>query len=357
MESCRSQIPPGIDYEIVLADGGSTDGTIEYLREQADVVLIEQGELLGAIKAFNAAGSAATGDYILPLNDDIIVQPGSIMRGLAYMLDHPSCGAGCFLQDRGGKDPHVEYMPTVRNGKSVQSPYIQTGIIPRWLWDHCGGWGDWGGRTYGGDNYISAKIYEAGYDIVPIRGTMIHDRTPVDELRKINNTRNLDGEKLYSNFPNGFIINSQPQIPNPLPKRKKCVYAPLYEPGWGHVQKLQKRGLRDALSKHYIVWEVDYTGGESVAEACGVWKPDLCLTQFHNADHKQDVASMRASSKVMVNWNGDFWPDQQLEERSIEMLAYFDLQTGVNNSLAREFKAKGIEYRFWPVSFEEGVLG
>lgn len=358
MDSVRSQIPPGVSYNFSIADAGSTDGTIEYLKEQSDVNLIEQGELTGAIKAFNLAASQATGDFLLIGNDDIEIEPGSIMNGLAYMLQNPACGAGCFFQDRAGKAPHVEHMQTVFNGKGTQSPYVQVGLIPRWLWDHCGGWGDFGGRTYGGDNYISAKIYEAGYQITPIEGTMIHDKTPTDELRAINNTQNTDGERLWEKFPRGFVINTIPQIENPLKTLKRCVYAPIYEPGHEVVQKAQKKGLREALAKKYLVWEVDYMAShENIGDACEVWKPDLCLTQLHNAClDGSELGRMRKNSKYMVNWNGDQWEEQQLEPKSIEMLRYFDLQTGVNNSLAPMFKEKGIPYRFWPISFEPSIL-
>lgn len=51
----------GLLYEIILVDGGSTDGTLEWCRQQSDVMLIEQGKLLGAVEAFNAYSPRAWG--------------------------------------------------------------------------------------------------------------------------------------------------------------------------------------------------------------------------------------------------------------------------------------------------------
>ena len=38
-------------YEVIVADGGSTDGSLEYMRNLANIKLIEQKKLTGAIKA------------------------------------------------------------------------------------------------------------------------------------------------------------------------------------------------------------------------------------------------------------------------------------------------------------------
>src|SRR4030042_1749906 len=153
MTSCRSQIPRGISYEFCICDGGATDGTLGWLKEQSDVVLLEHGELRGAIKAFNDAAKLATGDFLLIANDDIEILPGSIMRGLSYMINYTQVGAGCFYQDRAGLGTHVEVM-TTRNedGTPGSTPYLQVGLIPRFLWEYCGGWGDFGARAYGGGN-------------------------------------------------------------------------------------------------------------------------------------------------------------------------------------------------------------
>src|SRR5882672_1722124 len=79
VQSFRDNLLPGIQYEIVLVDGGSTDGTIEWAKNQTDVRLIEDGALLGAISAFTRGSFEAQGKYILLSNDDITFRSKSIL--------------------------------------------------------------------------------------------------------------------------------------------------------------------------------------------------------------------------------------------------------------------------------------
>jgi len=359
IRSARSSIPTGITYEFVVTDGGSTDGTIEWLKEQNDVVLIEHGELKGAIKAFNDAAAKAIGMYVIPANDDIIFIDDTIELLLSHIIEHPDVGAGCCYQDREGKHWHVEHMQVIHdNGTSMLTPYVQVGIIPRWLWNYCGGWGDFGSNTYGGDNYVSAKIMEAGYKIEAVDGARIHDLTPYDELRKHNNEINIggrDGKKFYEAFPDGVKYNSEPQIVNPLASLKKILYAPIFEAGHD-VQIQQKTGLRTALQKLGAVWEVNHHGGnESIAAAAKKWKPNFVLTQIHDAnkDRVAEMSSVRSCTKDwMVNWVGDVWPEQQKTPEYLAMLRNFDLHTGVNYSLKELYDKMSIPYHYWQIGFE-----
>ena len=95
-----------LTYKLYIADGGSRDGTIEYLRTQSDVHLIEQGELLGAVRAFNAAYRAAIdddADYICTFNDDItFLNDGApeLVTAVALLESDESLGSVAFNSDR-----------------------------------------------------------------------------------------------------------------------------------------------------------------------------------------------------------------------------------------------------------------
>ncbi len=80
------------DYEIIVADNGSVDGTLEYLRAQPDVRLIENGTNAGFTKGTNQGIKAGSGRYILWLNTDTILRPDSLEKLVAFLEAHPRAG-------------------------------------------------------------------------------------------------------------------------------------------------------------------------------------------------------------------------------------------------------------------------
>jgi len=67
-------------YEIVFIDNGSTDGTVKWLRELAiknqNIKIFENKTNLGFAKGCNQGINLASGEYVLLLNNDIIVTEG-----------------------------------------------------------------------------------------------------------------------------------------------------------------------------------------------------------------------------------------------------------------------------------------
>lgn len=83
---------------VIVADNGSTDGTIQYVKSLPWVKLIENGQNLGFVRGNNVAIRAADpGDDILLLNNDIeIHQPGWLEEIQAAAYRDPDIGiVGC----------------------------------------------------------------------------------------------------------------------------------------------------------------------------------------------------------------------------------------------------------------------
>lgn len=73
-----------VDFEVVVVDNGSTDGTAEYLRQlPATVRTVSSAENRGFAKGCNAGARVARGKYLVFLNNDTVVQP----KWLSAMLE------------------------------------------------------------------------------------------------------------------------------------------------------------------------------------------------------------------------------------------------------------------------------
>lgn len=82
----------GCEYEIIVVDNGSTDGTPEKLKSYEKVKIIRNENNEGFPKAVNQGINAARGNYILILNNDVIVTDGWLERMVEVAQSSQSTG-------------------------------------------------------------------------------------------------------------------------------------------------------------------------------------------------------------------------------------------------------------------------
>ena len=89
----------GADFEIIVVDNGSTDGSVERLpQEFPQITVLPQGRNLGFAAGCNVGmryALANGGEYILLLNNDTFVAPDLIREMLAVIESDPHIGAVC----------------------------------------------------------------------------------------------------------------------------------------------------------------------------------------------------------------------------------------------------------------------
>ena len=107
----------GIDYEIIVVDNGSTDGSIEALSGDNRVILIPTGENLGFGRANNRGVEQAKGDYIFFLNSDTLLKNNAVkmLYDFAQQYQGKLGALGCILEDRQGNRIH-SYGPFPKMG-------------------------------------------------------------------------------------------------------------------------------------------------------------------------------------------------------------------------------------------------
>lgn len=360
VESARKALPYGISYEIILVDGGSTDGTAEWAATQKDVRFINQGELRGGIAAFNVGCAAARGEYVVVANDDILFEPNAIAFALAHLEDNPKCGGVAFYQvNRENPNWHVNQMQGA-GGRHL--PYAQVGMFRRALGDMAEWWALPGAKHYGSDNWLSAQIWEMGYRIDPVPMARIKDLTPDDDLRKLNNApgqrgyTHPDSLAFHNAYPQGVKRVDTPVYPVSIyPRKRRVLFAPMFDPTYA-VQRIQKNGLRHALESWGDVLECDYHTTCDFYTSVMDYRPDVIVTEFRNSRPVNEAQAKsireRLPHTLWINWYGDFWDRPLQDAEFVKAMQYCDLNTVVNGDLIARFEAHGIKTAYWQIGTE-----
>ena len=106
------------EFEIIVSDNGSTDGSIEFIRKEfPQVRVIENGVNLRFAKGNNVGIQASTGEYVLILNPDTIIHDGTLDKLVVYADKHPEGGAfGCrVLNSDGSYQACIRPLPNIRS--------------------------------------------------------------------------------------------------------------------------------------------------------------------------------------------------------------------------------------------------
>lgn len=147
---CLASIYTGthcVDFEVIISDNGSTDGSIEFIRSSyPQVRVIENGRNLRFAKGNNVAIEASRGEYVLILNPDTIVHDGALDSLIAFADRHPEGGAfGCkVLNSDGSYQGCARPLPTLESewiaafwlkALGLLSDRLHAGLYWRWKGD------------------------------------------------------------------------------------------------------------------------------------------------------------------------------------------------------------------------------
>ncbi len=109
----------GLDAEIFVVDNNSVDGSNQMLKQKfPEVRLIANTVNTGFAKANNQAIKKSTGEYVLLLNPDTVVEEDTFRKVVDFLDQHPSAGAlGVKMIDGRGK-----FLPESKRG--LPTPWV-----------------------------------------------------------------------------------------------------------------------------------------------------------------------------------------------------------------------------------------
>ncbi|MFV1979546.1 MAG: glycosyltransferase [Rhodothermia bacterium] len=182
------------NYRVVVADNASTDGTREWLTQQArirkNLRVILNDENLGFVAANNHAFAEATEEIFCLLNNDVVVTRGwlwemvrTLMTSKRVGLVGPSTNGVANearvepgYQDLAGLHEWAEDFVWRHDGRSFSIPMLALycTALRREVWQEVGGLDERFEVGMFEDDDFSRRIRRAGYDIRCLRGAWVH---------------------------------------------------------------------------------------------------------------------------------------------------------------------------------------
>ena len=124
LDSLRKQTYPADRIEVIIVDNGSSeDPTAEALRHYPGARVVLNGTNLGFARGNNVGAEAATGDYLVFLNDDTRVEPAWLHEMMATALRRHAAAVASFIVDWSGT--RIDFVDGAVNfqGKGLQLRY------------------------------------------------------------------------------------------------------------------------------------------------------------------------------------------------------------------------------------------
>lgn len=84
----------GQDFSLLIIDNGSSDDTIRFIKENyPQIPLVAHANNLGFAKAHNQAIAWSDSDYVMMLNQDVMLDKNYLLRALEFLDQHPEAAA------------------------------------------------------------------------------------------------------------------------------------------------------------------------------------------------------------------------------------------------------------------------
>ncbi len=252
------------EHQLVVHANDGADGTREWLRAEG-IEHTASDQNIGICHAVNLAGEKARGDYVLYLNDDMVLAPGwdaaleraleRVRRHAAFMLsgtmiEPAASGNACVVIHDFGRDParfdierFAREAPRLARADWLGATWPPT-LVPRALWHRVGGYSIEFSPGMGSDNDFSMKLWQAGCRaFLGVGASLVYhfSETSTRRIRKNDGRRQflMKWGLTQSGFDRYYLRRSRP-----VPAGEDGFVLSEPPPSWGLRWHRLKSGLR-----------------------------------------------------------------------------------------------------------------
>ena len=242
------------DHEVIVIDGQSNDGTVEFLKENKDVTSVFQNELIGASRTYNYVWKRIECKYTCWLSDDTEIVDGSLDLAVSILEKDSEIGmVGLKMKDTNGPWIKHPYMGGISTYGILTCNH---GVLKKSLLSEAGYFNE-SYKTYMIDVDLTASVLSLGKKVVMTKQiSILHNRFWADNDKNTHGV--LDEMKIYKNkivYIKKFTYLKKTLTPITV-KRKQLVFD-LYNFVYEKFKNLNfllntARNIRNLLTGRFI---------------------------------------------------------------------------------------------------------